>query len=123
MSKLSWAVMIILVFCFGVPQRSLAAQVQCYGTVQSVVVDGSGNIDVTLVPTPPATQQPCPAPCNPDPATGWTFLSLTAAAPSKDLVYAGALAALVSAKPVYVAANTVMFNNACQIVVFQVKAS
>lgn len=123
MSKLSWAVIVILVFCFGASQRCVAGQVQCNGTVQSVVVDGSGNIDVTLVPTPPTTQQPCPAPCNPDPVTGQTFLTLTAAAPSRDLVYAGALVALVSAKPVYVAVDTTTFNGACQIVVFQVKAS
>jgi hypothetical protein len=125
MSKLSWAVVILLALCFGAPQRSLAGQVQCYGTVQSVVVDGTGNISVTLVPTPPATQQPCAAPCNPDPGTGWTFLTLAAAAPSRDLVYAGALVALVSSKPVYVAADTTFFpgGSNCQIVVFQVKMS
>jgi hypothetical protein len=36
MSKLSWAVIVILVFCFGASQRCVAAQVQCYGTVYGV---------------------------------------------------------------------------------------
>jgi hypothetical protein len=112
------AVLLMLVLSSG---YSAAQNVQCYGTVQSAVTDAAGNITVGVVPTPPSTAQPCPSPCNPDPATHWTYLSLPAGSPGRDLVYSGALAGVLSGKPVYIAAAPSSGSSNCQINVFQLK--
>jgi hypothetical protein len=110
--------LLLALLCFPGHPR---AQIQCYGTVQSTVTDAAGNIDVALVPTPPATTQPCPSPCNPDPTTKWTYLTLPAGSPARDLVYSAALAGVLSGKPVYVSASPGGAGGNCQINVFQLK--
>jgi hypothetical protein len=92
------------------------ADAQCYGTVQSVVATSAGLTSVALVPTPPATQNPCPPPCVPPANTGWTYLGLPVTHPLRDLIYSTALAAVLSGKPVYV-----LVDGSCQIKDFQLK--
>src|ERR1700722_16980421 len=95
---------IVVAALSAVTSGEALADVQCYGTVQSVVTDTAGNISVGLVPTPPATQQPCASPCNPDPATHWTYLAMPATSPARDLVYSGALAGVLSGRPAFIGA-------------------
>jgi hypothetical protein len=114
--KFASALMLALVLF---PQYALA-QVQCYGIVQAVATDAAGNISVGILPTPPSTTQPCPAPCNPDPVTHWTYLALPSGSAARDLVYSGALAGVFSGKQVYISALPPASGSSnCQINVFQ----
>src|SRR5713101_5374649 len=116
--KLTFAVVLVLVLF---PQNA-TADIQCYGTVQSAVTDAAGNITVGIVPTPPSTQQPCPPPCNPDATTHWTYLSLASGSAGRDLVFSGALAGVISGKPVFIGATPPSGSSQnCQINVLQLK--
>jgi len=119
------AIALAVFFPFVAMSRVALADVQCFGTVQSAIVDATtGNVTLTLVPTPPSTTV-CPSPCNPDSGTGWTFLDLAASSSSRTLVYAGGLAAVLSGRPVFLFANTTPLPGgaSCQITRLQVKAS